>query len=139
MRVEADTSINERRVVGIFNELAWMYGLPEYITIDNWPEFISKAFDAWAYERGVKPHFIAPRKPTENPHIESSNDKLRGECLNDNSFFTVAYARMLIDEWRDIYNQERWRSSLGRMIPVEFCRKAKPLTTTQENSNSCRY
>lgn len=59
-RIEVDTSINAKRVVGILNELAGMYGLPEYITIDNGPEFISKALDAWAYERGVKLHFITP-------------------------------------------------------------------------------
>jgi len=45
--MEADTSINAKRVVGILNEMAWLYGLSEYITIDNGPELISEAMDAW--------------------------------------------------------------------------------------------
>jgi len=113
-------------------------GCPEYITIDNGPECISRALDAWAYERGVKLHFITPGKPTENPYIESFNDKYREECLNDHSFFTVPHARILIEEWRVIYNQERTHSSLGRMTPEEFYQQAKEkqLTQTPENSNS---
>lgn len=137
-RIEVDTSINAQRVIGILNELAAEHGLPEYITVDNGPEFISKALDAWAYERGVKLHFITPGKPTENPYIESFNDKYREECLNDYSFFTVAHARMLIEEWRVIYNQERTHSSLGRLTPDEFFQQAKEKTLTQtpQNSNS---
>lgn len=138
LRIEVDTSINAQGVIGILNELAWAHGLPEYITIDNGPEFISRALDAWAYERGVKLHFITPGKPTENPYIESFNDKYRDECLNDHSFFTVHHARVLIEEWRVIYNQERTHSSLGRMTPEEFYQQAKErqLTQTPQNSNS---
>ena len=138
IRIEVDTSINAQRVVNILNELALGYGLPEYITIDNGPEFISRAMDAWAYERGVKLHFITPGKPTENPFIESFNDKYREECLNDNSFFTLAHARTLIEEWRNIYNQERTHSSLDRMTPEEFYQKETEKLSTQipEYSNS---
>jgi len=60
--------------------------LPEVITVDNGPEFISKAMDAWAYENGIKLHFIQPGKPTQNASIESLNGKLRDKCLNEHVF-----------------------------------------------------
>jgi putative transposase len=40
--------------------------LPEVITVDNGPEFVSKVMDDWAYRRGVKLNFILPGKPIEN-------------------------------------------------------------------------
>jgi putative transposase len=38
---------------------------------DRGSEFTSRAVEEWAYLNGVKIHFIAPGKPTENGHIES--------------------------------------------------------------------
>lgn len=122
LRIEVDTSIGAQRVIRVLNELAIQRGLPEYITLDNGPEFRSRALDAWAYERGVKLHFITPGKPTENPYIESFNDKFRNECLNDNSFFTLLHARQIIEDWRILFNTKRRHSSLGRMTPAAFCR-----------------
>jgi putative transposase len=122
LRIEVDTSISAQRVVRVLNELANQRGLPEYITLDNGPEFRSRALDAWACERGVKLHFITPGKPTENPFIESFNDKFRNECLNDNSFFTLDHARGIIEDWRILFNTKRRHSSLGRMTPEAFCR-----------------
>ena len=127
--IEVDTSINAQRVIRVLNDIVLMRGLPEYITIDNGPKFISRALDTWAYERGVKLHFISPGKPTENPHIESFNDKYRDECLNDNCFFTIPHARELIETWRVEYNQERGHSSLGMLTPNEFCQQQIVLLT----------
>lgn len=134
LRVEVDTSINAQRVIRVLNELAIQRGLPEYITLDNGPEFRSRALDAWAFERGVKLHFITPGKPTENPYIESFNDKFRNECLNDNSFFTLEHARGIIEAWRILFNTKRRHSSLGRMTPEAFCRmeQEKQLTNAQK-------
>ena len=59
------------------------------ITIDNAPEFISKAVDEWAYRNGVKLDFITPGRPVENCYIESFNDKFRNECLNLHYFIRL--------------------------------------------------
>lgn len=45
---EADTSITGKRVCGVLDRLFWFNGMPEIITVDNGPEFIGKALDAWA-------------------------------------------------------------------------------------------
>lgn len=131
LAIEVDTSINAQRVIRVLNDVVLRRGLPEIITVDNGPEFISRALDAWAYERGVKLHFITPGKPTENPYIESFNDKYRDECLNDNCFFTIPHARDLIEAWRMDYNQERSHSSLGMLTPNEFYQQQQEILLTQ--------
>ena len=133
LAIEVDTSINAQRVIRILNDIALKRGLPEIITIDNGPEFRSRALDAWAYERGVKLHFITPGKPVENPFIESFNDKFRNECLNDNCFFTILHARDIIERWRMEYNQKRGHSSLGWITPEEFYRQEMDKLTTQNH------
>ncbi len=119
-RTEVDTSINGVRVARTLNEIALVEGLPESITIDNGPEFIGKALDAWAYQRGVKLNFIRPGKPVENAYIESFNGKLRDECLNEHWFTSLDHARKAIEDWRIDYNRERPHSSLGNLSPEEF-------------------
>jgi len=42
--------------------------------MDNWSEFISKAFGVWAYAHGVKLDFTPPGK-VENAVIESSEQQ----------------------------------------------------------------
>jgi len=122
-RIEVDTSINGVRVVRILNEISQAEGLPEIIIIDNGPEFIGKALDAWAYQRGVKLAFITPGKPVENAYIESFNGRFRDECLNENWFMTLEQAREIVEEWRVDYNTERPHSSLEYMTPEEFIRQ----------------
>ena len=122
-RIEVDMSINGVRVARVLTEIAQMECLPEIIIIDNGPEFISKALDAWAYQRGVKLTFIRPGKPVENAYIESFNGRFRDECLNENWFLTLEHARGIIEKWRIDYNNERPHSSLGYLTPEEFIRQ----------------
>ena len=122
-RIEVDTSINGVRVARVLSEIAQMEELPEVIIIDNGPEFISNALDAWAYQRGVKLTFIRPGKPVENAYIESFNGRLRDECLNENWFLTLEHARRIIEKWRIDYNTARPHSSLGYLTPEEFIRQ----------------
>ena len=129
-RLEVDTSIGGQRVVRVLNEIAQGEGLPELITIDNGPEFISKALDAWAYQRGVKLNFIRPGKPIDNSFIESFNGKFRDECLNDHWFTSLDEARRIIEDWRIDYNNERPHTSLGDLTPEEFLIKEREKFST---------
>lgn len=119
-RLEVDSSITGQRVVRVLDEIMRTEGLPESITVDNGPEFIGKALDAWAYHRGVTLNFIRPGKPVENAYIESFNGRLRDECLNGHWFMSLEHARKVIEAWRGDYNRERPHSSLGNLTPDEF-------------------
>jgi putative transposase len=120
LRLEVDTSIKGQRVVTALSQIASMRGLPEHIIVDNGPEFISNVLDAWAYERGVKLHFIRPGKPVDNAYMESFHGKFRDECLNQNWFMSLGHARQVIEKWRVDYNMVRPHSSLDNMTPIEF-------------------
>jgi len=122
--IEVDTSLGGRRVVGVLDRLAETRGLPEVITIDNGPEFTSRALDEWAYRHGVKLNFIRPGKPIENAYAESFNGRFRDECLNTNWFITIKHVRDIIEEWRKDYNEVRPHSSLKGATPKEYAEAA---------------
>jgi putative transposase len=118
--IEVDTSITGSRVVAVLALLVAMRGKPQSVRVDNGPEFISKALDAWAFEQGVALQFIRPGKPTENGHIESFNGRLRDECLNQNWFTDLADAKETIELWRKDHKEVRPHSSLGYLTPMEY-------------------
>ncbi len=136
--IEVDTSIGGKRVASVLSRISSIHGLPEQIVVDNGPEFVSNALDAWAYERGITLQFIRPGKPVDNAYMESFNGRVRDECLNQNWFMSHAQARTIIEEWRVDYNQARPHSSLDDMTPEEF--KLQEMEKfVIENSNSEWY
>ncbi len=120
LSAEVDTSIPGARVVRVLEGLGEQRGLPRTLVIDNGPEFAGQALDVWAYERGVKLHFIEAGKPVQNAFIESFNGKMRDECLNEHWFMTLGEARQIIEAWRRDYNEVRPHTSLGNRTPQEF-------------------
>jgi len=119
LAIEVDTSLPGRRVVSVLERLAEIRGLPKSITVDNGPEFIGKALDAWAYERQLTLRFIDPGKPQQNAFIESFNGSLRDELLNEELFDSLADARRKLAVWRYDYNNVRPHSSLGNRTPAD--------------------
>lgn len=120
LRIEVNTSVNGVRVTQVLDDLLITRGKPKLITVDNGPEFSGRAMDKWAYENGVKLDFIRPGKPSDNCYIESFNGTLRNECLNMHYFESVTEAKMIIENWRQEYNEFRPHSSLCGLPPAEF-------------------
>ena len=116
-----DTSLPGARVVRVLDRLTEeLAAIPDVIVLDNGPELTSRALDQWAYERGVRLHFIDPGKPQQNGFIESFNGRFRDECLNEHWFLSLADARRIVEEWRRDYNENRPHSSLGNLTPMEY-------------------
>ena len=120
LEIEADTSLPGERVKRVLEGRKQQGRKPEAIVIDNGPEFISQVVDQWAYENGVRLHFITPGRPMENGYIESFNGKFRDECLNEHWFLDLADARRKITEWKWDYNYVRPHSALNYKTPMEF-------------------
>ena len=93
-------------------------GLPGFIRSDNGPEFTAKAVRYWLERLGVQTLFIEPGSPWENGYNESFNGKLRDELLNGEIFTTLLEAQVLIENWRQEYNQFRPHSSLNYQPPA---------------------
>ena len=117
---EVNTSIPGKRVCSILDRLVWLNGKPRTITVDNGPELIGKALDAWACLHKVKLVFNRPGTPQDNAFIESLNGRLRDECLNLNWFMSLNHAREVIGQWRKEYQTVRPHSALGGLTPDEF-------------------
>lgn len=120
LKIDVDMSIGGRRVCYRLTELVERYGVPKEITVDNGPEFISKALDEWAYRNGVQLDFIDSGKPVQNCYIESFNGTFRDDCLNEHYFVSLKDMREIIEEWREEYNTFRPHSSLNYMTPQAF-------------------
>lgn len=99
-------------------ELFLQHGRPEHIRSDNGPEFTAKAVRQWLNQLGVGTLFIEPGSPWENGYNESFNGKLRDELLNGEIFYTLREAQVLIEWWRQHYNQVRPHSALGYKPPA---------------------
>jgi putative transposase len=115
----AARSIRSEAVVNILDHLVKLHGSPCHLRSDNGPEFVAEQVRKWLKEQRIETIFITPGSPWENPYIESFFDKLRGECLNREYFFSVTEANVILEEWRKEYNQFRPHSSLGYKTPAE--------------------
>jgi transposase InsO family protein len=102
------------------------HGVPDHVRSDNGSEFTAKAVRAWIGKVGVKTLYIEPGSPWENGYVESLNGKLRDELLNGEIFYTVTEARVLIERWREHYNQVRPHSALGYRPPAPEAIAAGP-------------
>jgi putative transposase len=70
---------------------------------------------------------IEPGKPWQNGVAESFNGKFRDECLSLEWFRSRAEAKVVIEKWRQHYNEIRPHSSLDYLTPNEFvARAARP-------------
>jgi len=66
----------------------------------------------------IGPAFIAPGSPWQNGFVESFNGKLRDELLNREWFRSRAEAKVLIERWRQFYNEQRPHSAHGYKPPA---------------------
>ena len=128
------SSLPTYRVIETLEGLSFTRGLPRSITLDNGPEYTSKAIQKWAKEKGIELNYIPPGKPTKNGYIESFNGKIRQECLDQNLFLDLVEAQEIIEAWRVEYNEERPHSSLGYLTPAEFARQYFLKQETEEFS-----
>ena len=126
LALEVSHSLPAVRVIEVLERLRDIRGLPDVIIVDNGSEFTSRAFDAWAYARGVRIDFIQPGKPVQNCFVESFFGSFRDECLNQHWFLSLRDAQRTIERWRSDYNQVRPHSSLGNLAPTEFAHTFTP-------------
>ncbi len=118
--IEVGTGLTGERVAAMLERLAGVSGCPQRICVDNGPEFVSKALDAWAHHRGVQLVFSRPGKPTDNPFVEAFNSRFRDECLDQHWFASLEEARQVIEAWRVDYNTKRPHGALKHLTPAEF-------------------
>jgi putative transposase len=120
LAIEIQFGISSRIVTNILTELLRERGKPEWIRVDNGPEFISSTLNDWCHQHGVKLQFIQPGKPSQNGFIERFNRTYRQYILDAYIFEDLSQVRILTEEWMEEYNHSRPHESLGGMAPIQF-------------------
>ncbi len=65
---------------------------------------------------------IEPGSPWQNAYVESLGSRIRDELLAVEMFTCLAEAQLMVEDWRQDYNQHRPHSALGMTSPARFAR-----------------
>ncbi len=133
LAIRPGRKLDANEVIHALADLFLTRGIPEYIRSDNGPEFCAEAVRKWLGCLGVKTLFIEPGSPWENGYIESFNGKLRDELLNQEIFYTLSEAKVLIEQWRVHYNTVRPHSALGYRPPAPLTFSTVPARNAGRN------
>ena len=129
-----DRSITATKLTDHLEALVAVRGAPATLRCDNGPELISEAMAHWAGTRtGLS--YIPPGSPWRNGYIESFNSRIRDECLNINTFYSLLHARVVISDWKTEYNHDRRHSSLGYLAPADYARQCTHRMETYDSHN----
>jgi putative transposase len=118
LAIKVGRQLRSQDVIECLGELFIRRGIPENIRSDNGAEFTAIAVRTWLERLGITTLYIEPGSPWENGYIESFNGKLRDELLNREIFDTLLEANVLIERWKEEYNQVRPHSALGYRPPA---------------------
>lgn len=136
LAIEVATALPATRVITVLARLFALHGAPAYLRSDNGPEFVAHPVQTWLAAHQAETLYIDPGCPWQNGFGESFNGSLRDECLNMYAFASVAEARIQIERFRRLYNNERPHSQLGYRTPAEF--KADWLADQSNLSHTAR-
>jgi putative transposase len=120
LSLEGERSIKAEDVITTLHRLVIERGEPDYIRSDNGPEFIAEALKQWLALSGVKTLYIEPGAPWENAYSETFISRLRDELLERELFVNLKEAQVLLEDYRDHYNNHRPHGALGYLTPMEF-------------------
>lgn len=138
LAIRVARKLDSNEVIHALADLFLTRGIPEYIRSDNGSEFTAETVRDWLGKLGVGTLFIEPGSPWENGYIESFNGKLRDELLNMEIFYTLAEAKILIEQWRVHYNTVRPHSALGYRPPAPLTFNARPAMLQRMNPIEAR-
>jgi putative transposase len=96
---------------------------PDFLHMDNGPEFLADALVDWCRLNRINTSYIDPGSPWQNGYVESFNGHLRDELLTLEVFDSMREMRTILEDHRLEYNHYRPHSSLRYLTPVEFAEK----------------
>ncbi len=113
-------ALKSEDVLEVVKEAVREHGAPDHLRSDNGSEFIAHLVQDWFREHGIKTIYIEPGSPWQNGWIESFHARLRDECLNRELLLNLREARVVIEDFRVDYNQNRPHSKLGYLSPNQW-------------------
>jgi len=140
--MEVGRNFTGKDVVAALGRAMIEYGIPGCIRSDNGSEFISQYIKDWLIENGIGIQYIDPASPWQNPYVESFNGTMRDECLNRELFETLLEAKVVLSDWRDIYNLQRTHGNINAQTPAEVYGKFVPLALSpigEKSAGNCNF
>jgi putative transposase len=116
-RIDADHTVARLERI-----LAETGRVPAFIRCDNGPELTANALRDWCRFSGAGSAYIEPGSPWQNPYVESFGSRIRDELLAVEQFSCLAEAKVMVEDWREDYNERRPHSALSMMAPAKFAR-----------------
>jgi transposase InsO family protein len=120
LAIEVERSLTSDDMVRVLERLVSVHGTPSCIRMDNGAEMTDHALPDWCRFAGTGAVFIEPGSPWQNAYVESFNGKIRDELLANEEFTTLSEARIMTEDSRQHYNQQRPHSILNYQTPDEF-------------------
>jgi putative transposase len=136
LAMECQRGIDADATVNVLDRIVKARGqAPEFIRCDNGPELTAHALRDWCRFSRTGTAYIEPGSPWENPFVESFNARVRDELLSVEVFSCLTEAQVLVEDWRQDYNEHHPHSALGMKAPARFARdwrenpeNARPIT-----------
>ena len=66
-------STTTSKMIDVMRYIIARHGLPESISSDNGPQFISEEYKAYLTENGIDCHLVTPKWPQANGEVERQN------------------------------------------------------------------
>ena len=108
LAIEVGASLRSQDVILTLSRLTRLYGKPAFVRSDNGAESTAAKVMRWLRDAAIGPAFIAPGSP----------------LLNREWFRSRAEAKVLIERWRQFYNERRPHSA-HRYQPPATVRRAR--------------
>lgn len=119
-----ERSITGADFVNALDAIIAARGAPKVIRLDNGPELVSQALQAYCDQR-IGLHYIPPGQPWMNGYAESFNNRCRDECLNLHEFDDLIEAKIALTDWKTSYNKGHRHSRLKYLTPNEYAAQCK--------------
>lgn len=106
--------------MAVLDQIRELRGAPQFLRIDNGPEFIADTLRDWCGEQNIQANYCDPGSPLDeeqqNSRIESFNSGLRDELLSREVIDSMGEIWFMLEEHR---NNCRPHSSLSYLAPVK--------------------
>jgi putative transposase len=137
LAMECQRRIDADATVDVLDRIVRVRGrAPEFIRCDNGPELTANALRDWCRLGRTGSAYIEPGSPWENPFVESFNARVRDELFSVELFSCLTEAQVLVEDWRQDYNEHHPHSALGMMPPARFARAWRESTNDGSEGTS---
>jgi len=118
--IEVERSLSGEDIVTILEALINVHEAPGFVRMGNGTKMTSNTVADWCRFSTANISFKDLGSSWQNAYVESFNGKLRDVLLGIDILTTLLEIKIMAEDYRQDYNQNRPHSSLGYKTPNEF-------------------